>query len=651
MKHIWKTYNLAVAVIGALIIGACASMGRPEGGPRDTEPPVPLNSTPPAGQLNFNGRRLVVNFNENIQLDDAFNKVVVSPAMSQPPAVSANGRRLTVEFRDTLRDSTTYTVDFADAVKDLNEGNILDGFALDFSTGPTIDTLRISGMVLGADNLEPAQGLLVGVRSNLADSAVSTLPLDRIARTNQLGQFTIRNLPAGQYRVFAIDDVNRDYKWDRSEAMAFYDVVVEPSVQTFELTDTLRSSQGTDSTALRQGLRYLPNDVLLSLYKEEYTPQYLKDYGRPERRKASIIFGAPADSLPQITITNGDFAGRDFNDFTIIQANGNLDSLTYWIRDPQLVEADTLRLAVTYIKPDSTGQLSQFTDSLRFDFRAPRQKKKKNEEQELDSLGNPIRTSFLDISALGGSQQELHRGLLLDFTEPLATVDSSAIRLEVQSDTLWLPVPDMKLLADSINPVLRKNIDYKWEPGAKYRLTIDSASIYNIYGDPNRPFKHEFTAKNEEDYSGITFNIEGLNPDTALVVELVGSSDQVQYRAQARGNKVVFHHLAPGTYYARLIIDSDGNGRWTSGDVALRRQPEETYYFPKKLTLKKNWDIEQAWNPYALPLDLQKPLAIKKNKPKLKAGEMKPVEEDEEEADSPFGAYDPNTGQLLPQRR
>ena len=239
MKHIWKTYNLVGAITGAIIIGSCASMGRPEGGARDVEPPVPLSSNPPAGQLNFNGKRLIVNFDENIQIDDAFNKVVVSPAMSQPPAVSANGRRLTVEFRDTLRDSTTYTVDFADAIKDLNEGNILDGFAIDFSTGPTIDTLRISGMVLGADNLEPAQGMLVGVHSNLSDSALTKLPLDRIARTNQLGQFTIRNLPAGRYHVFAIDDVNRDNRWDRSEAMAFYDVTVEPVVEQFELTDTL----------------------------------------------------------------------------------------------------------------------------------------------------------------------------------------------------------------------------------------------------------------------------------------------------------------------------------------------------------------------------------------------------------------------------
>lgn len=108
--------------------------------------------------------------------------------------VTANGRKVTVEFRDTLLPNTTYTVDFADAIKDLNESNVLDGLALDFATGDSIDSLRISGMLFEARTLEPAQGMLVGVYSNLSDTAIRTLPFERITKTNQLGQFTIRNL-------------------------------------------------------------------------------------------------------------------------------------------------------------------------------------------------------------------------------------------------------------------------------------------------------------------------------------------------------------------------------------------------------------------------------------------------------------------------
>ena len=138
------------------------------------------------------------------------------PAQKSIPSITANGRRITVDIRDSLIPNTTYTIDFSDAIRDLNEGNVLDGFAIDFSTGDSIDSLRISGMVFEARTLEPAQGMLVGVYSNLSDTALRTLPMERIARTNQLGQFTIRGLRPGEYRIFAINDVNRDYHWDRS---------------------------------------------------------------------------------------------------------------------------------------------------------------------------------------------------------------------------------------------------------------------------------------------------------------------------------------------------------------------------------------------------------------------------------------------------
>lgn len=185
MKLRFSYMHLPVAALMAAIVTACASIGRPEGGPRDEEPPRFVSANPRPGQLKVEGNKITITFDENIQLDDAFNKVVVSPVQTQPPAISSNARRVTVELRDTMKPNTTYSVDFGDAIKDLNEGNVLDGFAIDFATGDTIDTLRISGMVLEARTLEPAQGMLVGVHSNLDDSALTTLPLDRIARTNQ----------------------------------------------------------------------------------------------------------------------------------------------------------------------------------------------------------------------------------------------------------------------------------------------------------------------------------------------------------------------------------------------------------------------------------------------------------------------------------
>lgn len=644
-----------VAMVAALVFSACASIGRPEGGAKDEIPPKFVSSNPAPGAVDVNRTRLSVNFDENIQLEDAFTKVVVSPAQKQPPQVSANGKRLSVELRDTLRPNTTYTIDFADAIKDLNEGNILDGFALDFSTGPTIDTLRISGMVLQAKNLEPAQGMLVGVYSNLSDTAIRTLPLERIARTNQLGQFTIRGLKPGNYRVYAVNDLNRDYHWDRSEDVAFYDYTVSPSVESIQVSDTLWASDRSDSIVTHEGIRFLPNDVLMTWFNEEYLPQYLKDYARPDRRRITVNFAAPSDSLPEIRIVSGaPGVGREISEWGLLRSNATRDTLEYWISDTSVVASDSLMLSMRYLKTDTTDNLVWTTDTLRFFFKDPnRNKKKKKEKKEVrvDSLGDtipePVQLDFLSVR-VGSNQQDLNRPLLIDYPQPLASLDSAALRLEVQRDTVWEEVRGFRLQPDSINPLLRSFVDIKWEPGAKYRFTADSLAFMGIYNEWNKPIKTEFTARQLEDYSSVVFNIVGLDSLPA-VVELLSSSDEPVYRAStAKGSNVAeLRYLTPGAYFARLFIDRNGNGKWDTGSIADSIQPEEVYYYPKKLQLKKNWDVEQTWDIFELPLDLQKPWAIKKNKPKLKNGEKAPGEEEEEEEDfydpsNPFGGGNPN---------
>ena len=283
---------MRTVIIGAMasVVAACASIGRPEGGPRDETPPEFVRSTPAPGSTGVDRNRIDIFFNENVKLEDIQNKLVVSPAQMQQPVARANGRRVTLELRDSLRDSTTYTIDFSDAVRDLNEGNILDGFAMDFSTGSTIDTLRISGMVFQAENLEPAQGMVVGVYSNLADSAIRTLPLERVAKTNQLGQFTIRGLKPGTYQIFAIDDRNRDWHWDRSEAVAFSSVTLSPGVVPVEVADTLQGSEHQDSIVFRTAYHYMPDDVLLTLVTNV-----------PELRGPDRVVAALREECPEVT--------------------------------------------------------------------------------------------------------------------------------------------------------------------------------------------------------------------------------------------------------------------------------------------------------------------------------------------------------------
>ncbi|MFG6386649.1 MAG: Ig-like domain-containing protein [Muribaculaceae bacterium] len=623
-------------LVATMILTACASIGRPDGGARDEQPPVYVRSNPAPGALNVDGRNITIVFNENVQLEDAFNKVVISPVQLEAPQISANGRNVRVQIRDTMKANTTYTIDFADAIKDLNEGNVLDGFALDFSTGESIDTMRVSGMVLGASNLEPAQGVLVAAYSNLSDTAIRTLPPDRIARTNQYGMFTIRNLAPGTYRVYMLNDINRDWHWDRSEDVAYLDELIVPSTEAITVTDTLYSSTGGDSLVTRPGTMFLPNDILLNWFNEDYKAQYIKEYKRPERRKVNIEFGAPSDSMPEIRIVDGptdeSLRGLTSDHWATTVASLTKDTIDVWLSDTMVINTDSLRLSVRYQKPDSLERMVWTTDTLRFYFKNPRRSKK---EIEADTL--PPRYDLLKFDLqLNGGVQEVYSPLKFKVDQPLVSLDTSAVRLEHQVDTLWMPINGWNIVPDSLNPVFTSVISTEWIPGDKYRLSVDSAAVVSIYGEHNRPVSSEFNVRSLSDYSNLDFVLQGA--DSTTIVQLLNTSDEPVAEQRVVDGRAKFKYLAPAVYYARVFFDTNGDGKWTTGKLDSI-QPEEVAYYPSKIELKRNWDVEQQWNIYETPLDRQKPYALLKNKPKLKRGERDPREEikNEDEEDEFMG--------------
>ena len=627
MKKYQRHILFFAGTIIAFIMVACASIGRPEGGPRDEMPPVFIKSNPTQGQTNVKSNKIEIFFDENLKVDDASNKVVISPVQKAMPSIIANGKKVSVELRDTLIPNTTYTIDFSDAIRDLNEGNPVDGFALDFSTGDSIDSLRISGMLFEARNLEPAQGMIVGVYSNLADSAISTLPLERISKTNQLGQFTIRGLKPGYYRIFALNDKNRDYHWDRSEDVAFYDVALSPSVEPIEVMDTLRASDGKDSLVSRQGVKFLPNNVLLTWFNEGYAAQYLKDYKRPERNRITFDFATKADTLPQITIINGEKAGLDIDEWALLNAGETLDTLEYWINDSVILAQDSILVAARYLRTDTNENLSWTTDTLKLFYKEPKKKKKKDKDEETDSIP---KVKFLNWTLQAANPQDVNKPLRFLSSQPLAFIDNNGIKLSIKRDTIWESLPSPRILPDTSGYILKYTIPYEWQAGEKYKLEIDSASLIGIYNECNKPYKQEFSVRPIEDYVNLYFNVSGT--ELPVIVELLDGSDKVVATAPVIEGKASFNFLLPGKYFARAFIDNNNNGEYDTGKLLDKQQPEEVYYYPKIINAKKNWDIEQSWNIYEQPLDLQKPLQIKKNKPaQKKSGKNEQNQEEEED--------------------
>ena len=652
MKNRNSIYFLFAAVIGWLLY-SCASIGNPEGGPQDKEAPIFLKSSPSPNAINVNKNKIELSFDEIVTLKDPSTKIVVSPAQTEMPKMSASGKKVTIELIDTLLDNTTYTIDFSNSIQDNNEGNPLENFAFAFSTGSTIDSLRVSGIVLNSQTLEPQQNVIVGLHSNLSDTAFANIKLERIARTNSLGQFVVRNVKPGKYHIFAINDVDRDYKFaNPTEDIAFYDSIVVPTFTRVEVSDTIFKidNKTVDSVKTMIRTKYFPNDILLCMFNENRKSQYLQKNSRIDSTRLSIIFAAPSDTLPTLKIVN---RPQKDDSWYVLEKNETNDTLVYWIKNPELVSSDSLRIALNYLKTDTTDNLAWQTDSLYFNFLRPKVKKDKRKKHDEDSIPE---MKFLSVAVLGGGTQEVYAPLYFQIPEPVEKLDTSLIHLQVKQDTLWNDVSDFSVaFRDTTKDRRTFRLRTKWDAGATYKLRLDSLAITNIYGIFNKNFEATFAVRKYEDYGNLIFNIVGLTEPA--MVELLDGSDKVVLAVPVKDGKAEFINMLPSKYYARLYVDRNGNGKYDTGNYAEKLQPEETFYFPRFINLKKNWDIEQTWDIFATALDKQKPEEIKKNKPERKKWEEEdrnknkgtnPLDEDGDGFDE-YGnpVYDDGTGRRL----
>ena len=631
-----KSLYYIFIIIAAAVMYSCANIGNPSGGPIDKTPPIFMRSNPTPNAVNVKDRKIEIFFDEIVTLKDPSTKIIVSPAQTEMPRMSALGRKVTVELVDSLLPNTTYTIDFSNSIQDNNEGNAIDNFAFAFSTGSVIDSMRVSGYVIDSRTLEPMQSVVVGLQSNLADSAFHKEKLQRVALTNDRGQFTIRNVSPGSYHIFALKDLDRDYKFGNpTEDIAFLDSIIVPSIGTREAADTVYNDLNEIDTIMRATRpAYFPNDILLSMFNEDRKSQYLANNLRVDSTRISLTFAAASDTLPSLSIVGRNDVPDQW--YTLERSQTN-DTLTYWIRPPHLVSADTLMVATTYLRTDTASNLSWGTDTLKFTFQRQKAKKKKKNE-ETDSL-EQIR--FMELHPLANGTQEAYAPLLLQTGTPIERYSREAFHLQrkLQNDTTFYPA-EIKSIALRDSTLSRRDLMLKvdWEPGAAYKLAVDSLAMTDIYGLQTKPLKVDFNVRKMEEYGNIVFNIPAVR-DSAIV-ELLDGTDKVVLHTPVKNHRAELLNLQPGKYYARLFIDRNGNGKYDTGNYDMHLQPEETVYYPGAINLKKNWDVEQTWDIYATPIDKQKPEAIKKNKPERKKWEKVNTEKTETDEDEENGFSD-----------
>lgn len=619
----WNRHKLPALLMLMIVVYSCASMGNPDGGPYDEEPPKFVRSTPKPFAINSKEKKVTIEFDEFIKLEKAAEKVVVSPPQLEQPEVKASGRKVVVGLVDSLRPNTTYTIDFADAIVDNNEGNPLGNYAFTFSTGTTIDTMEVSGTVLSASDLEPVKNIQVGLHSDLSDSAFMKKPFDRVSRTDSRGHFSIRGIAPGKYRIYALMDGNQNYLFDsKTEMIAFSDSIIIPAMEDAMRQDTIWKDSLTIDTIKSVGYtRFLPDDIILRAFKEENDRQYLTRSERDKENHFVLTFSARADTLPTLKGLN-----FDERDAFIIEKTDRNDSICYWIKDSLIYQMDTLEIQMDYLATDTLDRLVPQTDTLflankltraeREKLEAKAAEEKEKERKKKEKKGEKIEpepTKFLTLNVDAPSAFDLDRNVYLSFDEPVASIDTAAIHMEIKKDSLWEEIPFL-FVSDSVLP-RKYEILAEWEPEKEYQLSIDSMAFKGVYGLHTNKVKQTMKVKKLDEYGTILLNITGA--DSTAVVELLDGSGKVlrQQRITPQ-NTADFYYLNPGTkFYIRLFNDRNGNGVWDTGKYSEHLQPEEVYYFPKVWEMKANFDFEENWNINAVPVEKQKLDEIKKQKP------------------------------------
>ena len=619
----WKKHKLPLILMLVIIGYSCASMGTPDGGPYDEMPPKFVKSTPHLREVNVKNKKFELEFDEFIKLEKASEKVVISPPQLEQPEIKVVGKKVVGEFLDDLKDSTTYTIDFSDAIVDNNEGNPMGNFTYSFSTGASIDTMEVSGTVLNAADLEPIKGIQVGLHKNLNDSAFTKLPFDRVSRTDSRGHFSIRGVAPGKYRIYALMDGNQNYLFDsKTEDIAFSDSVIIPSMMPATRQDTIWKDTLTIDTIKTVGYtRFMPDDIILRVFKEENTRQYFSRSQRDKENHFILKFSAKADTLPTLKGLN-----FDEKDAFVIESNAGNDSICYWIKDSLVYQMDTLEIQMDYLYTDSLNQLVPKRDTIYLANKLTREQKeklakkeaekkekeRKKKEKKGEKIG-PEPTSFLKMNVDAPSSFDINKNILLTFEEPVARIDTSAIHLNVKEDTLWVETPFL-FVADSVIP-RQYEILAGWEPEKEYQLLIDSTAIIGLYGLHTDKVEQTLKVKKLDEYGTLLLNLPGV--EQTCIVELLDNGGKVlRQQAVTPEGTADFYYLAPNTkYYIRMFNDRNGNKVWDTGVFEKGIQPEEVYYFPKVWEMKANFEFEETWDVHAIPADKQKLDEIKKQKP------------------------------------
>lgn len=601
-----------VGVFGALLLLAslgCARKSAPEGGPYDMTPPRMVKELPASGTTNVEKGRFRVYFDEIVQLKGQSEKVIISPPQKNAPKMISMGHYISVVLQDTLLPNTTYTIDFADAIVDNNEGNPMPSYVYAFSTGNTIDTLQISGRIIDSRTLRPMPNILVGVYADSTQSSFAEKAMLRATRSDENGNFTLGYMADGAYRLVALEDIDKSYSFNnKNERFAYVDTLCRP------LPKGLPIEKAKDTTALASdSLRPLPASALLLRLSAPYVAQpSLQKAERVDSLSCRLLFSAPLDSIPAVQIA----APRALANQKVYASWGeNKKTVLYhWKKYPQASQ-DTIAIQGRFPKADSLGVVHTAVETLHL-FPA---RKATDQSRTASSALQSGEKNFLSFKTSSGIDKETPRdSLVLSFTRPVEKIDTTRIKLLEYQDTIPQPI------AFEVRPVpmVSNLLELVWNKqfGRKYECVVDSMAFVSIYGEKNARAKHTLTIRPESSFGSLVLAMPKGGASAPVYLELLDAKETVLATQLLRDSVARFDCLLPADYFLRLYIDSNRNGIWDNASWNPYHPAEEVFYYPKALAVKAKFETKESWDPRKVPLQEQRPSALNATEQSDKAG-------------------------------
>lgn len=522
-----------------LIIYGCANRQLPQGGPRDHDPPKLLKATPPNETRHFNAKVIQLDFDEFFKLSNTYTEITMSPTPTKTPDYKIRKKSLIITLKDSLEKNTTYVINFGKAIADVNESNVLKNFTYVFSTGAHIDSLSISGKVINT---------LTGDREKEATVMLFTLKQDStnfgkkrpsiFTTTDTAGNFALHNLHPDDYKIYALKEKTPNKIYDKDDELIAF------------TTHNIHLTRDTENVELR-------------LFKQTPDKFRLVDRRFDLDGKMFFSFNKQLDN-PSIKITYP----PNFEQQKIVDISKTNDTAMVFMRS---MDFDSIRVAFfDNNKPLDTiylrkGKKESFTRTLSFSY---------------------------NIS--GDNKLRPNTDLIIKANLPIENFDASLINLKEDSTD----VTNFTVEKDTANPRLLK-LKYRWHQVNNYTLIFNADAFTDIYGDRNRRVTKRFNVDKPENYSLLTLTATVPDTGKSYIVELLTDRD-VKLRSDVirKNTSIVYKNYINGKYKVRVVYDDNNNGKWDSGNVKLKRQPENIWINPTIITLRPNWD---QVTPLAIP--------------------------------------------------